>query len=209
MVRVKPLGNVERAEITCRRFGLPDHAFEQRRPLRGQITKSEARAVSLHALGLRIGSIIWDIGAGTGSVAIEAARIAIQGHIYAVDRDDANSHLLEQNVEKYGDGRVSVVIGEAPGVLANLPDPDAAFIGGGGSSLPEILGAVVPRLRPSGRVVANFAAIERANFAYKSLRDAGMSPELTMVTAARGRELPDGALRLESMNPVFVVWGQR
>lgn len=193
----------------ARPLGLPDDAFEQRRPVRGQITKSEVRAVSLYALGLRPDSIVWDIGAGTGSVAVEAARIAHRGCVYAVDKDADSADLLRRNVARYGDGRVSVVIGAAPDALAGLPDPDAVFIGGGGPAMPDIIAAVIGRLRPAGRLVANFAALERANSTYQALRDAGMSPGMTMVSAARGRELPDGALRLEAMNPVFVVWGQR
>ena len=192
-----------------RPLGLPDDAFEQRRPLRGQITKSEARAVSLYALGLRPDSVVWDIGAGTGSVAVEAARIAHLGQVYAVDKDAAGADLLRNNVARYGDGRVAVVIGAAPDALRDLPDPDAVFIGGGGAALPDIIAASLGRLRPAGRLVANFAAMERANATYQTLRDAGMSPGLTMVAAARGRELPDGALRLEAMNPIFIVWGQR
>ena len=110
---------------------------------------------------------------------------------------------------RYGAGRVSVVIGTAPDALHDLPDPDAVFIGGGGAAMPEILDTVLRRLRPPGRIVANFAVMERANATYSALRDAGMSPEMTVVSAARGRELPDGALRLEAMNPVFIVWGQK
>ncbi len=192
-----------------RPLGLPDDAFEQRRPVRGQITKWEARAVSLYALGLRPDSIVWDIGAGTGSVAVEAARIAHRGKIYAIDKDVDSADLLRRNVERYGAGRVRVSIGTAPETLADLPDPDAVFIGGGGAAMPDIIATVINRLRPSGRLVANFAAMERANATYRALQAAAMSPGLTMVSASRGRELPDGALRLAAMNPVFVVWGQR
>jgi precorrin-6Y C5,15-methyltransferase (decarboxylating) len=207
MVSADPTVNTTSADF--RALGLPDDAFEQRRPLRGQITKSEVRAVSLYLLGLRPDSVVWDIGAGTGSVAVEAARIAHQGCVYAVDKDADSADLLRRNVARYGDGRVSVVIGTAPEALAGLPDPDAAFIGGGGSAMPDITATVVRRLRPSGRMVANFAAMERANDTYRALQEAGVSPGLTMVSASRGRELPDGALRLEAMNPVFVVWGQK
>ena len=207
MVRANPAVAAEPA--VARAFGLPDEAFEQRRPLRGQITKSEVRAVSLYVLGLHPDSVVWDIGAGTGSVAVEAARIAHRGRVYAVDKDADSADLLRNNVECYGDGRVSVVIGPAPDALADLPDPDAVFIGGGGAAMPEIISAAVERLRRPGRLVANFAVMERANATYSALRDAGMSPEMTMVSAARSRTLPDSTLRLEAMNPVFVVWGQK
>ena len=200
---------VETAPSVDRALGLPDDALEQRRPLRGQITKSEVRAVSLYTLQLRPDSLVWDIGAGTGSVAVEAARIAHHGCVYAIDKDADSADLLRNNVARYGDGRVSVVIGAAPDALGELPDPDAVFIGGGGPAMPEILDVVLHRMRPKGRIVANFAVMERANATYTTLREAGMSPEMTVVSAARGRELPDGALRLEAMNPVFIVWGQK
>ncbi len=192
-----------------RPLGLTDDAFEQRRPIRGQITKSEVRAVSLYALGLKPDSIVWDIGAGTGSVAVEAARIAHSGHVYAVDKDVESAGLLESNVARYGNGRVTIIIGAAPEVLRELPDPDAVFIGGGGIAMPQIMAEVEDRLNAGGRVVANFAAMERANATYQAMKQASMAPQLTMVAASRGRELPDETLRLEAMNPVFIVWGQK
>lgn len=192
-----------------RALGLADDAFEQRRPARGQITKWEARAVCLYALGLKPDGVVWDIGAGTGSVAVEAARIAYRGTVYAVDRDADSAGLLRRNIARYGCGRVEVIVGAAPEALAELPDPDAVFIGGGGGAIAAIVRAAIGRLRPAGRLAANFAAPERANTTYRMLQEAEMAPELTMVAASRGRELPDGALRLEAMNPVFVVWGQK
>ena len=192
-----------------RPLGLPDDAFEQRRPARGQITKSEVRAVSLYALGLHPHSIVWDIGAGSGSISVEAAQIAHRGSIYAIDKDANSAALLQSNVSRFGSGRVSIVIGAAPHALRDLPDPDSVFIGGGGPDLPAIIQTVVNRLRHNGSLVANFAAMARANATYQSLKDARMSPQMTMITAARARELPDGVLRLKAMNPVFIVWGQK
>ena len=210
MVRTENIHDTTPASMDkIRPLGLSDDAFDQRRPVRGQITKSEARAVSLYNLGLRPDSIVWDIGAGTGSVAVEAAYIAGTGHVYAIDRDAASAHLLQANVDRYGAGRVSVVIGSAPAALLDLPDPDSVFIGGGGANVLSILETITRRLHPGGRVVANFAVMERANSTYRAMRETGFSPELTMVTASRGRELPDGTLRLEAYNPVFIVWGQR
>ena len=81
-----------------RALGLPDEAFEQRTPLKGQITKREVRAVALYSMGLRAGSLVWDIGAGTGSVSVEAALIAHRGQVYAVERDADSLPLLEANV---------------------------------------------------------------------------------------------------------------
>ena len=209
MVGAAPTILVDGDQGRERPLGLVDDAFEQRRPVRGQITKSEVRAVSLYALGLRPDSIVWDIGAGTGSVSVESARIAYRGQVYAVDKDVESSGLLESNVAEYGDGRVNITIGAAPEALRELPDPDSVFIGGGGAAMPQIIAAVIDRLHTGGRVVANFAAMERANATYQTMKQAAISPQLTMVAASRGRELPDGTLRLEAMNPVFVVWGQK
>ena len=193
----------------ARSLGLSDDAFEQRRPLRGQITKREVRAVSLYSLGLRPDSVVWDIGAGTGSVALEAALIAHRGRVYAIERDPEGLPLLERNVARLGQGNVQVVPGEAPAALAALPGPDSVFVGGSGGRLAEVLDEVVRRLKPQGRVVVNLAALERAQESYHRLQDLGLTAELVMVSAARGKEMGDGTVRLEALNPVFVVTGWR
>jgi precorrin-6Y C5,15-methyltransferase (decarboxylating) len=163
------------------------------------------RAVSLYSLGLRPDSVVWDIGAGTGSVSVEAALIARQGTVYAVERDESSIGLLERNVSRYSPGNVRVVRGAAPEVLETLPPPDSVFIGGSGGQLAAILDTAVARLRPGGRIVVNLAALERTQEVYHRLKNRGFSVELTMISASRGSELPDGSVRLESMNPVFVV----
>ena len=136
-------------------LGLPDGAFEQRRPLQGQITKREVRAVSLYLLGLRSDSVVWDIGAGTGSVAIEAGRIAHRGSVYAVERHSDSIALLRRNVESLAGCNVKVVPGDAPQALKGLPDPDSVFVGGSGGQLAGILGrrnhAVETRRPPGGQ----------------------------------------------------------
>ena len=188
-----------------RTLGLPDSAFEQRRPLKGQITKREVRAVSIYSLGLRSDSVVWDIGAGTGSIAVEAAFIASQGTVYAIERDESSLPLLRRNVERWGSGNVQIVQGEAPGVLEGLAAPDSVFVGGSGGRLDDILVTASRQLKPQGRIVVNLAALERAQSAYHQLKGPGFGVELVMVTAARGKELADGTTRLESLNPVFLI----
>ena len=103
------------AKVLERPLGLPDDAFAQKRPLRGLITKSEVRAVSLYKLGLRRDSIVWDVGAGSGSVALEAAVIASTGMVYAVERDVECVELLRQNVAQLGPCNVLIVEGRGTG----------------------------------------------------------------------------------------------
>ncbi|MCH7736675.1 MAG: precorrin-6Y C5,15-methyltransferase (decarboxylating) subunit CbiT [Chloroflexi bacterium] len=192
-----------------RSLGLPDDAFEQRRPNKGQITKREVRAVSLYSLGLRQDSVVWDIGAGTGSVSVEAALIASRGQVYAVERDAESLPLLEANVAQWGSENIHIVNGEAPQALEALPSPDSVFVGGSGGKLSEILEYAASRLNPSGTILVNLAVLERTDQAYRLLKSLGLATELTQVTSARGKEMPDGAVRLESLNPVFIVSGRR
>ena len=201
------------AEPAGRPWGLPDDAFAQRRPLRGQITKREVRAVSLYSLGLRPDSIVWDIGAGTGSLSVEAAVIAHRGVVYAIEReqerDDGGLTLLERNVAAYSPGNVRIVPGTAPEVLSGLPDPDSVFVGGSGGKLADILEAAAGRLKPGGRIVVNLAALERTNETRQRLLGWGFHADITLVNAARSREMGDGTVRLEALNPVFVVTAWR
>ncbi len=191
-----------------RSLGLPDDAFEQRRPDKGQITKREVRAVSLYSLGLRQDSVVWDIGAGTGSVSVEAALIASRGQVFSIERDSDSLPLLEANVAQWGSENIQIVSGEAPDALKNLPNPDSVFVGGSGGNLAEILEYSVSRLNPDGAIVVNLAVLERTSEAYRLLKGLGLSAEITQVSAARGKEMPGGAVRLEALNPVFIVSGR-
>ncbi len=198
-----------RNSTAYRPLGLSDEDFEQRRPLRGQITKREVRAMTLYSLGLRPDSIVWDIGAGTGSISVEAGLIACQGRVYAIERDEQSLPILQHNLDRWSGGNVSIVPGEAPEALAQLPDPDSVFVGGSGGNLEGILDVVGQRISRAGNIVANLAALERTQEVYRRLNDMGFATDLVMVSAARGKQLPDGTLRLESLNPVFIVTARR
>ena len=192
-----------------RALGLHDDEFEQRRPNKGQITKREVRAVSLYSLRLHSGSVVWDIGAGTGSISVEAALIANKGQVYAIERDTDSLPLLEANVANLGFNNIHVVNGEAPAALESLPRPDSVFVGGSGGILPKILEFVCSRLNPNGTIVVNLAVLERTSETYQLLKKSGLATEITQIASSRGKEMPDGAIRMEALNPIFIVNGRR
>jgi precorrin-6Y C5,15-methyltransferase (decarboxylating) len=162
----------------------------------GLVTKAEVRAVALGKLALPTTGVVWDVGAGSGSVAVEIAALVPDVRVMAVERNERDIRRVEANAAAHG-VTFDVVHGEAPGALDALPDPDRVFIGGGGA---PVLDVVLTRLRPGGRVVATFAALDRAAAAYERLGN------LVEVSVARGKPLT-GGVRLEAENPVFVVWG--
>ena len=174
-------------------WGLPDHRYAHRA---GMVTKAEVRAVALGKLALPGAGVLWDVGAGSGSVAVECSRLAPGLRVFAVERRPDDVERLRENAVGTG---VVVVEGEAPGVLAGLPDPDRVFLGGGGLN---VLESVLDRLRPGGLVVATYVALDRAAAAATRLG--------FMVHVAVSRGVPlggSGALRLAAENPVFVCWG--
>jgi precorrin-6B C5,15-methyltransferase / cobalt-precorrin-6B C5,C15-methyltransferase len=181
------------ADAPTLEWGRPEEHFAARE---GLVTKAEVRAVALGKLALPHCGVVWDVGAGSGSVAIEIAAIAPELRVVAVERRADDIRRIEANARAHG-ATLEVVHGEAPGALDALSDPDRVFVGGGGIA---VLDAALSRLRPGGRVVATFAALDRAAAAYERLGN------LAEVSVARGRPIA-GGVRLEAENPVFVVWG--
>lgn len=161
------------------------------------ITKPEVRSVVLGKLDLPECGVLWDVGAGSGSVAIEAALAAPGLRVIAIERDPGDAARILANAAALG-AMVEVIEGSAPGTLVGLPAPDRVFVGGGGL---DVLNACHAALRPGGRIVATFAAIDRAAAAYRRLGS------LVQVGVQRAATLPDGGVRLAADNPVFVAWG--
>jgi precorrin-6Y C5,15-methyltransferase (decarboxylating) len=175
-------------------WGRPETAFAHRH---GMITKAEVRAVALGKLAVAPTGVLWDVGAGSASVAVEAAALAPGVLAYAVERDPDTAALARRNAASHTVA-LHVVVGEAPAALEGLPDPDRVFVGGGGMGVVE---AALGRLRPGGRMVATFAAVDRAAAAARLLGN------LVQLSVARGSKLPDGGVRLAAEHPVFVAWG--
>ncbi|MGH3908006.1 MAG: precorrin-6y C5,15-methyltransferase (decarboxylating) subunit CbiE [Pseudonocardiaceae bacterium] len=166
----------------------------------GMITKWEVRAVALARLAPGPGRLVWDLGAGSGSVGVECARLGAA--VIAVERDPVQCVRLVANAAAHGVD-VRVVEGEAPTVLDGLPEPDAVFVGGGG---PEVVRAAA---KASPRVVVTLAALDRLGPCRTALQEAGHAVDGVQLAASRFAELPDGSVRLAAINPVLVLWGQR
>jgi precorrin-6Y C5,15-methyltransferase (decarboxylating) len=178
-------------------WALGEEAFEHRDSM---VTKPEVRALALARLAPRPGVLIWDVGAGSGSVAVECARFGAA--VIAVERDQAQCARVVANARRHA-AEVRVVGGAAPEALDGLPDADAVFVGGGGLA---VVAAVAAR-RPA-RIVVALAAVQRVGQATEVLGDAGYTVDGTLLQASRLAPLPDGAHRLAAANPVFLLWAQ-
>jgi precorrin-6Y C5,15-methyltransferase (decarboxylating) len=182
-----------------RRSAIPDDEFAHRA---GQITKAEVRALAVAALRLRPSDTLWDVGAGSGSVGIEAALGLPRGAVYAVDQKIDQIECVHTNAVRFRTPQVEPVYGSAPEVFEDLPDPDAVFVGGGGTRLMAIVEAVMARLQPGGRVVVTLATLERLGPLLEILKP--WAPELRQIAIAHGVPLADGT-RLKPANPILLV----
>lgn len=177
--------------------GLPDDAFLT---VGGQITKREIRLLTLAELALNAHEVFWDIGAGSGSVAIEAAAGQPTARVFAVERRPEFCACIRHNLAHLDVANVQVVEGSAPEACRNLPDPDAVFIGGSGGRLAELVRMAQERLRSGGRLVANLVTLEHLEL----LRQRLPTAQITLAQLSRGKAI-QSSLRLEALNPVFIV----
>ncbi len=180
--------------------GIPDAAF-----LRGSVpmTKQEIRCIIPSRLALRREDVCWDIGAGTGSVSVE---LALQCRaVWAVEQKEEAVALIGQNRQRFCAWNLRTVCAKAPSALEQLPDPDAVFIGGSGGHLEGILSAVLSR-NPAVRLCISAVTLETLHSAVTLLQAAGISPEISQISAARTRAAGASHL-LTAQNPVFLISG--
>jgi precorrin-6Y C5,15-methyltransferase (decarboxylating) len=189
-----------RAEIN---IGIADEDF-----LRGEapMTKAEVRAVTLSKLRLKPEDICYDIGAGTGSVSVEMALSCYKGKVYAVERDEDALPLIRKNTLKHRVANIDIISGEAPEALQPLPAPDAAFIGGSGGNLAEVIDLILDKNKYA-RIVVNAITLETLHLAVSALEDAGIVPETVQISVSKTRKLGRYNL-LTAQNPVFIISGQ-
>ncbi|MDF3302179.1 precorrin-6y C5,15-methyltransferase (decarboxylating) subunit CbiE [Streptomyces tropicalis] len=183
-------------------WALPEDAFEHRDSM---ITKFEVRALALARLGPRLGELVWDVGAGSGSVAVECARLGAAA--VAVERAADGVGRIRANAAAHGVD-LHVVHGSAPEALDTLDDdPDAVFVGGGGRELPAVVSACAARARRA--VVVALAALDRVPAARAALTAAGFACDGVLLQSSRLAPLPGDVTRLAGANPVFLLWGRR
>jgi len=206
-----PLNIVVLQEISANtpgfHLGIEDEEFFQRRPDKGLITKKEIRVISLSEMKLQPNSVVWDVGAGSGSISVEACKLAPSGQVFAIEKTASNLDNLRQNMKKFRTD-FQVLHGSAPEVLVDLPAPDAIFIGGSGGNLADIIQLGCERLKKNGRIVLNAVMLETLTEAKTALEKKGFTTKINLIQVARSKPII-GMTRFEGLNPVYIITAYR
>lgn len=189
-------------------LGIPEKMLRHRTQRGSLITRREIRLLSLCYLELHRQDVFWDVGAGSGSVSIEAACLNPTIEVFAIDKDEEAYRNLQENVRTFGALGVHPVAGTAPDVFAQLPDPDAVFVGGSGGKLEAILAAALQRLKPDGRLVINCITLDNLARGWTWLRDHDAQPQATSVQLAHSRPLGD-LYSLKPDSPLFILQARK
>jgi precorrin-6Y C5,15-methyltransferase (decarboxylating) len=206
MILVREAAAPDRARDVGRQrlFGNPEEAFLQSKPKEGLLTPAEVRSMALAAMDIRPTSTVWDVGAGSGSVGIEAAQIASAGKVYSIEMDADEFELIGQNAQRFGVGNVTPVLGKAPDAWKELPDPDCVFVEGAGGEACRIVEAAYERLLPGGRLVANLGSVENLSELHRWLSGRSPNVRVWMINIARGNFQME-RVRFDAVNPTFLL----
>ncbi|MBR5910168.1 MAG: precorrin-6Y C5,15-methyltransferase (decarboxylating) subunit CbiT [Schwartzia sp.] len=188
-------------------LGIEDEAF-----IRGKVpmTKQEIRVLTMVKARISPTDVVWDVGAGTGSMSVEAALLAGQGHVYAVERNAEGVSLIEKNKAKFGVENLTVVEGEAPDALKGIPNCDAAIIGGSGSQLSAIMDEISARMRNGGRVVINCITIQTLAAALDYFRAHSDDYSYEAIQVQINRLQAVGVYDMaKAINPIYIVTGEK
>lgn len=204
LVRDKDVPDRPRDLETRSMFGNPDEAFVQSTPKHGLLTPAEIRTLALAQMALHSRSVVWDVGAGCGAVSVEAAQLAPGGKVYAIEQDAVDEAFIKENAERFGVGNVQPVLGRAPEVWADLPDPDAIFIEGSGREVVRLADLAFKRLQKNGRLVANLVSIGALEELRLALAKHATDVQVWMVNVARGTDQLE-RLTFDALNPAFLL----
>ena len=185
------------------KFGLKEDAIQH---TKGLITKDEVRAVTMHKLRIPERGVLWDIGAGSGSVSVEAARLYPDLKVFAVEKDEEQINNIVVNINRFNITNIEVVKGEAPESLKALPSPDRVFIGGSGGRMDAIMDLISEKMG-SGIIVINATTIETLNEAVHSFGKNNFIFELSEISVSRSK-MVGNKRHMSALNPVFVITGR-
>ncbi len=184
-------------------LGIDDAEF-----IRGEVpmTKQEIRVLTLAKARIEENDIVWDIGAGTGSISVEAARQADKGKVCAIERNDDGVALIRRNAEKFGIENIETVSGEAPDALENLPAPDVVIIGGSGKRLETILDLISSKLKKGGRIVLNCITVQTLASCLSYMREHKKEYEYEAIQVQVNRLQTVGPYEMaKALNPIYIV----
>lgn len=197
------LRDAQHAQATPVLGAFCESAFAKKMPKKGLITKTEVRVMALAMLRISRSSVVWDLGAGSGSVAIEAARLASHGAVHAVETELEGVGYCQENARSFGVDNLTVHHARAPEGLEELPAPNAVFIGGTKGGMEAIVQQSLARLLPGGRLVLSAVTLENVSLAYAVFKDLGYTPEVTLVQVSRGAPLAHYT-RYDAQNPIHL-----
>lgn len=200
VVIVKSEVRSQKSEV---RFGLTETEIAHSK---GLITKDEVRAVTIHKLRLPQKGVFWDIGAGSGSVSIEAARLYPELKVFAIEKDKEQINHIRENKERFNALNIEIISGEAHNALINLPSPDRVFIGGSGGRLKEIIDFIAMMQTPI--IVINATTIETLHEAVQYLENSGFEVEISEVSISRSK-IVSNKRHMSALNPVFIITGEK
>ena len=186
-------------------IGMADERFEHEK---GMITKAEVRSVTLAKLELMPHHVMWDLGAGSGSVSLEASLLIRNGRIFAVEKNPARIRQIEINRTRFRVYNLTIIESEAPRGLVDLPAPDRIFIGGGGKQLESIIRAAAGYMKPYGLMVANTVLLDSLVTIRQIFSEIGFQTDITQVQINKSVEMPGGQ-RMPALNPVWIIRGRR
>jgi precorrin-6Y C5,15-methyltransferase (decarboxylating) len=185
------------------RFGITENEVIHSR---GLITKDEVRAVTIHKLRLPQNGVFWDIGAGSGSISIEASRLYPGLKVFAFEKDEEQINHIKENRGRFNTANIEIIKGEAPDALVNLPSPDRVFIGGSGGKLAGIIDFIAKM--PAAIVVINATTIETLNEAIKHLENNGFNIKICEISVSRSKIIANRR-HMQALNPVFIITGEK
>jgi precorrin-6Y C5,15-methyltransferase (decarboxylating) len=183
--------------------GMPEFAYIHDQ---GLITKAEIRVLTLAKLRLSPHHIMWDLGAGSGSVSVDASYYVTEGTIIAVERRPDRIEHIRQNQERFGIGNLEIVKATLPEGMSELPSPDRIFVGGGGENMISIIETAGSYLKSGGIIVVNTILINRLEKIIRVLKKLNLETEVIHVQIGRGKEMSYG-IRMEALNPVWIITG--